>query len=121
MGATTGPCARTPSPRFPDRERLVNALVFLGIAAGLSMAGCGILWLRSRQPGSMEAHIRDFARELDALAPDNIAAKGRRAPPRRRGGLDRLPDSGAGPQPSVPPVRPEHPERPEPGARPRSG
>lgn len=48
----------------------MNALVFLGIAAVLSLIGCGILWLRSRQPGSMEAHIRDFERELDALAPD---------------------------------------------------
>jgi hypothetical protein len=48
----------------------MNALVFLGIAVLLSLIGCGILWMRSRQPGSMEAHIRDFERELDALAPD---------------------------------------------------
>ena len=48
----------------------MNALVFLGIAVVLSLIGCGILWMRSRQPGSMEAHIRDFERELDALAPD---------------------------------------------------
>ena len=47
----------------------MNALVFLGIAAVLSLAGCLFLWLRSRQPHSMDAHIRDFARELDALAP----------------------------------------------------
>lgn len=49
----------------------MNALVFLGIAAVLSLIGCGVLWLRSRQPGSMEAHIRDFERELEALAPGN--------------------------------------------------
>ena len=54
----------------------MNALVFLGIAVVLSLIGCGILWMRSRQPGSMEAHIRDFERELDALAPD-------RPPPRQ--------------------------------------
>jgi hypothetical protein len=48
----------------------MNALMFLGIAVVLSLIGCGILWMRSRQPGSMEAHIRDFERELDALAPD---------------------------------------------------
>ena len=48
----------------------MNALVFLGIAVILSLIGCGVLWMRSRQPGSMEAHIRDFERELDALAPD---------------------------------------------------
>ena len=47
----------------------MNALVFLGIALMVSVLGCLTLWLRSRQPRSMEAHIRDFARELDALAP----------------------------------------------------
>jgi hypothetical protein len=45
--------------------------MFLGIALVLSVLGCGILWMRSRQPGSMEAHIRDFERELEALAPGN--------------------------------------------------
>lgn len=48
----------------------MSALIFLGIAVVLSLVGCGILWMRSRQPGSMEAHIRDFERELNALAPD---------------------------------------------------
>lgn len=47
----------------------MSALVFLGIAVVLSLAGCLVLWLRMRQPRSMDAHIRDFARELDALAP----------------------------------------------------
>jgi hypothetical protein len=61
----------------------VNALLFLGIAVVLSLVGCGILWMRSRQPGSMEAHIRDFERELDALAPD---------PPRPRPPRDDEPD-----------------------------
>ena len=60
----------------------MNALAFLGIAAGLSLFGCGILWLRSRQPRSMDAHIREFARELDALAPGPPADRTRRAPPR---------------------------------------
>ena len=62
----------------------MNALIFLGIAAVLSLIGCGILWLRSRQPGSMEAHIRDFERELDALAPGNPLDRQRQrpAPPR---------------------------------------
>jgi hypothetical protein len=92
----------------------VSALVFLGIAAVLSVVGCGILWLRSRQPGSMEAHIEEFARELDALAPGARPDRGRRAGPRApRGGLDRLPDDGAGPE------RPERPGRPE--TRPPAG
>jgi hypothetical protein len=74
----------------------VNALVFLGIAAALSGIGCLVLWLRSRQPRSMDAHIRDFARELDALAPD-------RAPDRR------------------PPGPPGPPGPPDPGTRRRPG
>ena len=58
----------------------MNALMFLGIAVVLSLIGCGILWVRSRQPGSMEAHIRDFERELEALAPDR--PRPRPVPPR---------------------------------------
>ncbi len=61
----------------------MNALVFLGIAVVLSAAGCLVLWLRSRQPGSMDAHIRDFARELDALAPDSPLDRARPRPARR--------------------------------------
>jgi hypothetical protein len=63
----------------------VNALVFLGIAVVLSLVGCGILWMRSRQPGSMEAHIRDFERELDALAPDRPPRDDERNPRWPRG------------------------------------
>ena len=66
----------------------MNALVFLGIAVVLSLIGCGVLWMRSRQPGSMEAHIRDFSRELDALAPDDRPRRPRGDDPdaRRPGG-----------------------------------
>ena len=65
----------------------MNALVFLGIAALLSLLGCLALWLRSRQPRSMDAHIRDFARELDALSPDGA----RRRTPRGRQSRGRRP------------------------------
>ena len=61
----------------------MNALVFLGIAALLSAGGCLFLWLRSRQPRSMDAHIRDFARELDALAPGSPLGGTRPRPGRR--------------------------------------
>ena len=74
----------------------MNALVFLGIAVVLSAAGCLVLWLRSRQPGSMDAHIRDFARELDALAPGSPLDRQRGRPVVREDG-------------------PEHPKRNEPG------
>ncbi len=74
----------------------MNALVFLGIAVVLSAAGCLVLWFRSRQPGSMDAHIRDFARELDALAPGSPLDRQRGRPVVREDG-------------------PEHPKRNEPG------
>ena len=61
----------------------MNALVFLGIAVILSAAGCLVLWLRSCQPRSMDAHIRDFARELDALAPGSPLDRTRPRPGRR--------------------------------------
>ena len=76
----------------------MNALVFLGIAVGLSMAGCLVLWLRSRQPRSMDAHIRDFARELDALAPGSPLDR-----PRQQRPPDRAPQ---------PPLRPPEGRRP---------
>ncbi len=62
----------------------MNALIFLGIAVILSAGGCLVLWLRSRQPRSMDAHIRDFARELDALAPGSPLDRGRPPRPGRR-------------------------------------
>jgi hypothetical protein len=87
----------------------VNALAFLGIAVGLSMLGCLVLWLRSRQPGSMESHIREFAKELDALAPGTPAEKARRR-------AEQPPERGPGPEQGPGPERP-----PERGTRPRSG
>ena len=45
-------------------------LLYLGIAVALSVIGTLILWLRSRQPRSMEAGMREFARGLRALAPE---------------------------------------------------
>jgi len=71
----------------------MNALVFLGIALVVSILGCLTLWVRSRQPSSMDAHIRDFARELDALAPGSpLDAPRRRS--NRRGDAEGGPDPG---------------------------
>ena len=61
----------------------MSALVFLGIAVAVSVLGCMALWLRSRQPRSMDARIREFAKELEALAPDSDETASRH--PRRRG------------------------------------
>ncbi len=52
----------------------MTSLLFLGIALVVSLVGCLVLWLRHRPPRSIDAHIRDFARELDALAPDSRGA-----------------------------------------------
>ncbi len=57
----------------------MTALVFLGIAVLLSVGGCLVLWLRHRPPRSIDAHIRDFARELDALAPESPYDQSRRS------------------------------------------
>lgn len=71
----------------------MNALVFLGIAVLVSGLGCLTLWVRSRQPSSMDAHIRDFARELDALAPE-AAPDDLRRRPRARGDVEGGPRPG---------------------------
>ena len=48
----------------------MSALVFLGIALVLSVVGFLVLWIRNRPPRTVDAHIRAFARELEALAPE---------------------------------------------------
>lgn len=58
----------------------MSSLLFLGIALVISLIGCLVLWVRHRQPRSMDAHIRDFARELDALAPGASGSTPRRTP-----------------------------------------
>jgi len=67
----------------------MSALIFLGIALVLSVVGFLILWIRNRPPRSVDAHIRAFARELEALAPEPQAPAPRpgaaRRPPPRRG------------------------------------
>ncbi|MDQ4067893.1 MAG: hypothetical protein M3203_00170 [Actinomycetota bacterium] len=78
-------------PRHRGGAPALNALVFLGIAVLLSLAGCLVLWLRHRQPRSIDAHIRDFARELDALAPGSSFDHGRRSG-HRGDRFDRPPD-----------------------------
>ncbi|MGI9032272.1 MAG: hypothetical protein DLM54_02905 [Acidimicrobiales bacterium] len=47
----------------------MSNLAYLGIAVVISLIGCVVLWLRTRRPRSMEHSMREFSRELDALAP----------------------------------------------------
>jgi hypothetical protein len=47
----------------------MSNLAYLGVAIVLSVTGWLMLWLRNRRPRSTEASIREFSRELKALAP----------------------------------------------------
>ncbi|MPY92946.1 MAG: hypothetical protein GEV08_07725 [Acidimicrobiia bacterium] len=49
-------------------------LAFLGVAVVVSLVGVTILWLVRRKPRSMEAGMRAFTRELEALAPPDATA-----------------------------------------------
>jgi len=66
---------------------LVPVLVVAGVATAM--------WLRNRQPTSLEAGVESFRREMEALSPDAHLRRqeetdSRRAPqpPRRRPGHD---------------------------------
>ncbi len=49
----------------------MSGLVFLLAALALSVVGSLVLWLRHRQPTSMEQGIDDFSREMQALSPEH--------------------------------------------------
>jgi hypothetical protein len=48
----------------------VSVLLYLFVAVAISAAGSLVLWMRARQPTSMDAGIDQFRRELQALAPE---------------------------------------------------
>lgn len=65
----------------------MSPFVFLGVAVAVFLLGGFVLWVRNRQPQSMEARMREFARELEALAPDDVAGRsGAAVPPRQHRG-----------------------------------
>ena len=47
----------------------MSGLVFLVVALLLSVVGSLALWLRHREPTSVERSVEDFSREMHALAP----------------------------------------------------
>lgn len=47
----------------------MSGLVFLLAALALSVVGSLVLWLRHRQPTSVNQGVDDFSREMQALAP----------------------------------------------------
>ncbi len=56
----------------------MSVLIYLLVAVLISLVGSLVLWMRARQPTSMDAGIDQFRRELQALAPER--------PPVRRDG-----------------------------------
>ena len=63
----------------------MTQLVPLAIALGITLVGCLVLWFRHRKPRTMEAHIREFTRELEALAPEARQRGSRTTRPRGPG------------------------------------
>ena len=59
----------------------MQAIVFLGIAAAVVLIGGLVLYVRHRQPTTLESGLDAFKREMDALAPppDDPAPKLRMA------------------------------------------
>lgn len=69
----------------------MSSLLFLGFALLLSLIGFLVLWIRNRPPRSVDAHIRAFARELQALAPEPPTPPPRPGPAWRAPGRGRRP------------------------------
>lgn len=54
----------------------MNGLVFLFIALVLSVGGSLLLWLRHRDPTTLDHGVDEFRREMRALAPDDDRDRG---------------------------------------------
>ncbi|MBW3548326.1 MAG: hypothetical protein KY452_09375 [Actinobacteria bacterium] len=61
----------------------MSGLIFLIVALTLSVVGSVALWLRHREPTSVERSIDDFTREMHALAPPHRPGRDRPPPERR--------------------------------------
>ena len=61
----------------------MSNLAYLGIALVISLAGFFVLWVRNRRPQSMEHSMREFSKELDALAPSDVPPPARTTRPTR--------------------------------------
>ena len=45
-------------------------LAYLGVALVICLLGWFVLWVRNRRPRGADAYMREFARQLESLAPD---------------------------------------------------
>ena len=57
-----------------------SSVIFLLGVVVLSLLGGFVLWLRERSPQSMEAHMKAFERQLEALSPESSPDQTRRRP-----------------------------------------
>jgi hypothetical protein len=57
----------------------MTGLLFLLIAVVLSVGGSAVLWLRHRDPTSLDHGVDEFQREMRALAPERDRRPGSRA------------------------------------------
>jgi hypothetical protein len=80
----------------------MSALIFLAFAVVVCLVGFGVLYLRSRQPTSLESGIDAFQREMNALSPDEVDDR-----PGSSGGVPRSGSRGS----RQPPTRPIPPKR----------
>lgn len=48
----------------------MTALMFLAIPVVIITIGCCVLWLRARNPNTLESGIDSFRREMRALSPE---------------------------------------------------
>lgn len=53
----------------------MSGVMFLLVAVALSLVGSSLVWLRHRQPTSVDHGIKEFHREMRALAP--VVSSGR--------------------------------------------
>jgi hypothetical protein len=61
----------------------VKALFFLLIPAAVVAVYCVVLWVRQREPTSLESGIDAFRREMQALSPDHDPHRRHRPAARR--------------------------------------
>lgn len=73
----------------------MSVLLYIVVPVLIVAAAATLVWVRNRQPTSLEHGVDSFRREMDALSPDATPLHGRRVdapdrprPPRRPPGRD---------------------------------
>jgi hypothetical protein len=61
----------------------VTILVYLLVPLLIVLAASLVMWMRNRQPTSLQSGVDDFRREMQALSPETLRAQGQRPPERQ--------------------------------------